>query len=731
MDLNHSAHIPATFSHALSYPLNLNQQIGSLREKNKPEYCDVRGQKEHLFQDQFENAEAEKPFFVQFPTNARQSTLDLYPIYQLPQKQNYFHHGSNLFFYPLNEDGGGSNEIEPSREANMFKDYNWGQDNQSQLHGSLLQKIMLTESTSRTIPDKLYSSKLLHHSTFTPVSSAARNNDWILESKQANNLNQKDYPETNTPMHSKPSKMWSEEYDNCSNSDFETMTIDYLPTFLSHRSQLSSILDAFTLISGKASLKSDLSKDLILSHQRQKPMDKSILMSQLSMIASTLAEFATSQFLFTSLNREDQAILLKANIPLYLQYILARYFTSETGLEQLNWILDGQIMVDSIEVISSLTRISLQQYNESVDLFSTSEMVDLYSHLSSNVGLFYPFPQHCNGLIANMLLYHTDESIQSHLKEKNRIVCIFNEAKELVKLGFHHLDREMGFDAGESIGPLINSLSKMNKLFGMCRVQARALEFDQTVPKQLEINYTSAEELWMKQKLGDFETEYKSVAPSKDYFEEMVNLLINAKEVSKTFVASWMGMETERVRRVLKMHPEFLSLSDRDQETLWRKNHTSATALGVIRINILTSGKEQFKHNLGILNPLDTEWENQYKDSIDLDAFNSNYLHNREINNGRLDPASITCYMEVVKELSQFCHNVQVYQLFVLLTLLDVDDLGESASFIDILKMRQTYLKIFQRKLASVGCSFIDYAHFRRALKKVKIMANLMENFII
>jgi hypothetical protein len=49
----------------------------------------------------------------------------------------------------------------------------------------------------------------------------------------------------------------------------------------------------------------------------------------------------------------------------------------------------------------------------------------------------------------------------------------------------------------------------------------------------------------------------------------------------------------------------------------------------------------------------------------------------------------------------------------------------------EVLKMRQTYLKFFQRKLAAAGCTFMDYAHFRRTLKKVKIVANLMENFLL
>jgi len=58
---------------------------------------------------------------------------------------------------------------------------------------------------------------------------------------------------------------------------------------------------------------------LIANHLRKKPLEKATMVSQISMIAMMLTEFASSQFLFRTLSREDQAILLKNNIPLYIQ----------------------------------------------------------------------------------------------------------------------------------------------------------------------------------------------------------------------------------------------------------------------------------------------------------------------------------------------------------------------------------------------------------------------------
>jgi hypothetical protein len=54
--------------------------------------------------------------------------------------------------------------------------------------------------------------------------------------------------------------------------------------------------------------------------------------------------------------------------------------------------------------------------------------------------MFFQFPQNCNGLIANLLLYRTNESIMSSLKEPTKVVGYFEQAKDLVKLGLEQLD---------------------------------------------------------------------------------------------------------------------------------------------------------------------------------------------------------------------------------------------------------------------------------------------------
>jgi hypothetical protein len=63
-------------------------------------------------------------------------------------------------------------------------------------------------------------------------------------------------------------------------------------------------------------------------------------------------------------------------------------------------------------------------------------------------------------------------------------------------------------------------------------------------------------------------------------------------------------------------------------------------------------------------------------------------------------------------------------------TLLDVGEDGEIESMEEIYRIRRFYLKLFQRKLISVGCSYVDYSEFKKVLSKIKVLGELMKCFL-
>ena len=74
--------------------------------------------------------------------------------------------------------------------------------------------------------------------------------------------------------------------------------------------------------------------------------------------------------------------------------------------------------------------------------------------------------------------------------------------------------------------------------------------------------------------------------------------------------------------------------------------------------------------------------------------------------------------------------NPALFQLLTILTLLDTEGLPSTDGFAEIVRIRQVYLKLFQRKLKAVGGSFIDYSHFRSILHKIKTFSLLISKFM-
>ena len=250
------------------------------------------------------------------------------------------------------------------------------------------------------------------------------------------------------------------------------------------------------------------------------------------------------------------------------------------------------------------------------------------------------------------------------------------------------------------------------------------------IPSSIVINYSDNEDSWIQQVFNQFETAYASVGPSQDLVDDLISLLEVGKPVSVNFMPSWIEMTTERVYRVLKSHPEFTCLPERAQQVIWLKNNATATSLAAIQMENLTTGKDQVKHIMGYLNTQNDEWENDFRHMTDLDSLECSYLHKAELNLGKWDESSLKCYFDIFNDISHMCSNDHKFQLFTLLVLLDLEDLPHSPCFGNVLKARQIYLKIVQRKMMSQGSSFNDYSYFRKALKKVRVFASLMQKIV-
>ena len=66
---------------------------------------------------------------------------------------------------------------------------------------------------------------------------------------------------------------------------------------------------------------------------------------------------------FLHLPKSDQRKLLARNVPLYIQYILAKYINSDTGYEQVKWLLGNHIPCLNRKDRKRLKKVSLGKLN--------------------------------------------------------------------------------------------------------------------------------------------------------------------------------------------------------------------------------------------------------------------------------------------------------------------------------------------------------------------------------
>jgi hypothetical protein len=239
-------------------------------------------------------------------------------------------------------------------------------------------------------------------------------------------------------------------------------------------------------------------------------------------------------------------VLMKTNIPLYLQYILARYFTATSGNEQISWILEREISEQSNEKIKNLT---LNDFDSDISFFPSIGIAQVYAMLTEIIFKLFPFPRNFNALIANMILFHIDESNARKLEELERVKSMYEDAENLLKFESRFFD--VAGLSRENIATFVKTLKIMDQIFETCRVRTE----ENSLPKTVVICYTDIEEMWLARQFGRFQRKFLSVTVPFDYLLEGVDCIKMQKMTPKSFVATWILITTERITRILKMHP--------------------------------------------------------------------------------------------------------------------------------------------------------------------------------
>ncbi len=74
---------------------------------------------------------------------------------------------------------------------------------------------------------------------------------------------------------------------------------------------------------------------------------------------------------------------------------------------------------------------------------------------------------------------------------------------------------------------------------------------------------------------------------------------------------------------------------------------------------MLTSGKDQLRSALGVMDS-NPEWEDEFKEIMDLDKIKAHYLYDQTIHKGKLDDMGLHYLSSMIQEVSEWCSKDEV-----------------------------------------------------------------------
>jgi hypothetical protein len=95
----------------------------------------------------------------------------------------------------------------------------------------------------------------------------------------------------------------------------------------------------------------------------------------------------------------------------------------------------------------------------------------------------------------------------------------------MVELGHGKLDRDLELKVGDNVGPLIQTLTKMDSLFGTCLIKTEAQDQRESPPISLYVPYTDTEEAWLQFQFKLLQNQNLSVTLPVEFLEEYISLL--------------------------------------------------------------------------------------------------------------------------------------------------------------------------------------------------------------
>ncbi len=477
-------------------------------------------------------------------------------------------------------------------------------------------------------------------------------------------------------------------------------------------------------------LDTDFRSQIVALHQHPGGnLARSSFQSHIQTLGNQFKHFALMHREFLELKKSDQRKLLARNTPLYIQYILARYFSAPTGESQLSWILGPQWTIptqpdqedeEQEEEETMFKLVTLKAFNRKVRLFRPGCMLESYREFCKR--LHYPQVKYkCNAILAHVILFSSDSTMV--LEEPDLIADMAEDSLSMCP----HAAKYVGCHDRPNVAEMLNIMACMARFFaqnviwksspppgsgsdlgdGEGSIPSSASSSppssssdDQAMNNHMSLSskYSIDEELWFQNQLDQIQRCFDSVSLGEDLMKEFAMYSLGVP-MSKHFMPASVAVFLERFNRVMRIHPEFYKLSDEKQRQLCQQNVLNGVAMMMSKLETCTSGEEQLAYACGSLD--NKIWDADFRGIFDKNTkVKKLRLAESNLATKNMPQGLLKSFDKLVNNVGSLMRDPELYKLLTLVVLFsDVveDDMPE------ISRLRKRYMNILHRRQRSLA----------------------------
>ena len=429
-------------------------------------------------------------------------------------------------------------------------------------------------------------------------------------------------------------------------------------------------------------------------------------------LASIFNKFASHQATFHRLDVLDQFKLQAVNRPLFVHFVLAKYFQASSGKTQLRWLFGNHPKIPA----HGLHAKSLDNVYDKVEPLIDSDSKATYSELVRDVDNLIRYEVESCGIVCAFILFSTfameDDAYSGNNGKTSRIAKAFYQltGTEKVKEEYDRIANELKTWAeyremeGQMVELMAMLVEMRNTFVGHKPNKDRA----EIIPKQLEMPFTAEENKWLNRQLKKYKEAYSEVRLDEEFIEEFFMFSCDVP-LSKAFGFRGYSAFQERFRRILKSHPGYEELSLEEQKEVWKSGSSKAIALCSVKSEQCTNGLEQLEFLSG---DSSQSWRSKYDALIDRDGNKVKKIQMTDYNRATsiFDSHELTDYLRLIGSLGEIAVDDEVFDIVTLVSLFCDEDAQQLCQTKGgnrfSAELRNRYLTVLRRKLKEKPSTF-------------------------